>query len=1397
MLRRGIIIRASSIGSRIAQGRLYISRQSSSSAGAISINNSSKINKYYDGLLADLKRKDSYVEKNQTSGTDSPSVYSKSFNDISADDLIRSVPRDSVKDETWNSSYDSVTRSPYARDVGHLEILLDALVSNKNFARAENILKAIQPLLSESQNLIYQVNKYLEAFALEDSVSEMEIAHFIEQIPEKFHGVAPDSRTWAILVRKLSDSMHVIKKLGSLNSSWMTKKILTHIDVLGDDKISELLANPEMRIEWVPKALVGNFEEIQEIRRKDEELLQRQLQKQVESDVHLVDNDVSQNASASEAEDDLLSVFEGLDVEQRSPSSSSTEADISKQTVSASAESSPSATGNPEILEKDVDELISVDSFGLKVIRQSLLGLNSDSTVLQDFIENLEADAETNILSSDASHNKRDYFEIYKSLKTPEQKEEFNNVLNIFNEERQKQLELKGLDAAKDKWKNEYESMKERGTFLVHKSLNVQLFDWYSKMLPLVKQEVAECKILLEEPNIINKHKMGPERDLLKDRLFYAPYLTLVPPEKLCAITILEILKLNSTGGVVDGMRTARAVVSVGRAIELEYKSQKLLEIEGKSLNRKVNTKNISELRQYIQKRRDIRNPALESNTAPNSSGEWTGPVYAKTGELLTRLLLYVAVVPVKTTDPSTGEEIVGYQPALHHTFQYINGQKLGVLKIHKELLKKLAGEKANATVQPQLLPMLVKPRPWTSYNDGGYLYSSSYLVRIKDSPETIAYLKASLEKGHLDEVYEGLNVLGETAWTVNRKIFDVISQKWNTGEKFLDIPEAGNDPVLPKEAPPKNADPSVKRNYQRVIRKALNDAASARSQRCDSNYKLEIARAFIGEKLYFPHNVDFRGRAYPLSPHFNHLGGDMTRSLFLFWEGKELGSTGLEWLKIHLANLSGLDKAPLTERLQFTNDNMDKVLELARNPLSVDPLTGKNNGWWLNAEKPWQALSVCFELAEAYKLEDPTKYISHIPVHQDGTCNGLQHYAALGGDIEGARQVNLLPADRPQDVYKFVANLVQKRIDIDAANGEQFAIFMQDKLTRKVVKQTVMTNVYGVTFVGGVAQIEKQIDHYFTNEQRLTGLPSQVSKYLARLVFSSMRELFEGAHQIQDWLGVCAKRISRSIRIDYEGEGQHLSKGKNGNKKPDYLSSVIWTTPLGLPCVQPYRSIKKQVIATNLQDIVITDPFGAAPVDARKQQTAFPPNFVHSLDATHMLLTSRAAGESGIAFASVHDSYWTHACDIDLMNSHCRNQFIKLHEDNLISKIRNEFERRYRGYLQVIHISGEHPVGTRIKQVRKELSESIGRAVTVADEIYLERSRQSLLDSQDPLKVRMGQEMITTISVTEGEDLEKEAVPSGSSKAIQVLVPLKFPDIPTRGELDIDEIKKSKYFFS
>lgn len=80
-----------------------------------------------------------------------------------------------------------------------------------------------------------------------------------------------------------------------------------------------------------------------------------------------------------------------------------------------------------------------------------------------------------------------------------------------------------------------------------------------------------------------------------------------------------------------------------------------------------------------------------------------------------------------------------------------------------------------------------------------------------------------------------------------------------------------------------------------------------------------------------------------------------------------------------------------------------------------------------MDSETPWQTLACCMEIRAALMHpEGPEQFSSHFPVHQDGSCNGLQHYAALGRDEAGACSVNLMPQPLPQDVYTCVANLVK-----------------------------------------------------------------------------------------------------------------------------------------------------------------------------------------------------------------------------------------------------------------------------------------------------------------------------------------------------------------------------------
>ena len=449
---------------------------------------------------------------------------------------------------------------------------------------------------------------------------------------------------------------------------------------------------------------------------------------------------------------------------------------------------------------------------------------------------------------------------------------------------------------------------------------------------------------------------------------------------------------------------------------------------------------------------------------------------------------------------------------------------------------------------------------------------------------------------------------------------------------------------------------------------------AELHSLRCDTTLKLSIAREFQDDGFHFPWNVDFRGRAYPLPPNLSHIGSDLCRGMLMFDEKKPLGARGFEWLKVHLANLYGHNKLTFAERVAFVDQ---KIGEGALSDAAARPLDGA--GWWKEASEPWQALATCMEIHNAMHDEsgDPTRHASGLPVQMDGSCNGLQHYAALGRDVEGAFQVNVSPSDRPQDVYSAVCDIVASAITADAATPLESAAddpelakrirharLVSGLIDRKVVKQTVMTSVYGVTFVGARNQIYARLFEKLEAEGRVGGVDEEdqvlekelfgAAAYVARQTMDAMAQLFTSARAIMDWLATCARLVAR--------EGHAMS----------------WVTPLGLPVVQPYRNEKKYVVKTMMQSVVLVDHSDALPVSLTRQRSAFPPNFVHSLDSSHMLMTAVEMERRGLTFTAVHDSYWTHARDVDQMGDCLRAQFVQLYSQPLLEELYVSIRQRY-----------------------------------------------------------------------------------------------------------------------
>ncbi|XP_016945541.3 DNA-directed RNA polymerase, mitochondrial [Drosophila suzukii] len=561
------------------------------------------------------------------------------------------------------------------------------------------------------------------------------------------------------------------------------------------------------------------------------------------------------------------------------------------------------------------------------------------------------------------------------------------------------------------------------------------------------------------------------------------------------------------------------------------------------------------------------------------------------------------------------------------------------------------ASRQQTLTFDSNLVPMLCPPQPWSTPHNGGYLLNKSELIRLPHQAIQQWDRITASNPQHLYPALDSLNQLASVPWRVNTQLLDVIIEVFqNGGDAKLDVPQPPSSlPPLPT-LPAKDADGNAASSADRA--KQFRDKLGHRRKQaemyslwCDALYRLSLAQHYRDKVFWLPHNMDFRGRVYPVPPHLNHLGSDLARSMLIFDQAQPLGVDGFSWLKLHCINLTGLKKRDsVRERLLYAEEIMPDILDSADNPL-----TGRM--WWAKSDEPWQTLACCMEIANVHRCPDPTAYLSRFPIHQDGSCNGLQHYAALGRDEAGACSVNLAPSAIPQDVYSAVATLVERSRKTDAQNGLHVAEALAGFVRRKVIKQTVMTTVYGVTRYGARLQIARQL-------KDIDEFPKDwvwpASTYLTTKTFESLREMFTSTREIQDWFTECARLISGVCS-----------------------QNVEWVTPLGLPVVQPYnRQEMKHSPRTGFR-VSLNMPMDMYErPNILKQKNAFPPNFIHSLDSSHMMLTSLHCERQGITFVSVHDCFWTHANTVPDLNRMCREQFVALHSQPILEQL-SEFMRK------------------------------------------------------------------------------------------------------------------------
>ena len=505
----------------------------------------------------------------------------------------------------------------------------------------------------------------------------------------------------------------------------------------------------------------------------------------------------------------------------------------------------------------------------------------------------------------------------------------------------------------------------------------------------------------------------------------------------------------------------------------------------------------------------------------------------------------------------------------------------------------------------PLAWPMLIEPNDWTNERAGGYLLNEvmrgNDLVRRGDPTRIQGEIPLNF-----------LNKIQKVAYRINSFTYEVaeqLSELERSVGKFL--------PIVHHPLPAKPADIDTnydsRKDYRRRAAEVRNVQAQEPKKSCRTRMTMEAAKRFRDKDRFFcPWSFDYRGRAYPIPAFLTPQDTDFGKSLLLFADGSYMTPEAESWLAFHVATCYGLDKATMSDRLEWVHNNITLISRIATDPIDCLPD-------WEVAEEPWQFLASCHEYYHCVVLAD--KQFTSLPIAVDATCSGLQILAGLARDKSTAKLVNVLPGDKPQDAYKVVAEVAMSSVP------ER----LRPHLDRKKTKRCVMTIPYNAKPYSNRGYIKEAFldDGIELDKDEL----SQVVKAIR----SAMDVVVPGPMAVMKWIETeVAAAVKRGVR--------HLE----------------WETPSGFVVYQKlnkkqFQSMELQLLGRCKMSVAVGE---TDEVDLKHHKNATAPNLIHSLDAS-LLHLSALRFDAPIAL--IHDSVLCRATDMSTLSAIVRETYMHL----------------------------------------------------------------------------------------------------------------------------------------
>ena len=599
--------------------------------------------------------------------------------------------------------------------------------------------------------------------------------------------------------------------------------------------------------------------------------------------------------------------------------------------------------------------------------------------------------------------------------------------------------------------------------------------------------------------------------------------------------------------------------------------------------------------------------------------------------------------------------EIFGDDLYMETVFKKSSKTKQTFIKCSEDMLREIKLLDKELSLRcVEYKPTIIEPKPWKSYNGGGY------------HTITMDFLKHATDQDASSRDYSkemtATNAIQSTAWSIDKDILklqkalstaggDIVSSKGTTIWYSAEQVEHPHRPVILQDNnfDKDNAEHLKELKAFKKSVEAVYDLNLKRASKFITQAKgVSIALEYVNyNHIFFPCQADYRLRLYATPGTLNPQGADSTKALLRFGESVLLTDDGMWWLAVNVANNFGYDKGDLDPRAQHTYARIAELREIAKDP-------GRTVYLWRDADKPFMYVQSVIEFVKALDaIEKGEDFWTSLPVHVDGKCNGIQHYSMIMRDEKVGPLVGIGENLTSHDIYTYAASKVHMVLKDTESSVERDAWF-NFGIPRKFAKPPVMTCVYSASRYGFAEQIKEEMADTFDKPK---GDDFQLANFLAGVFDSELPTIIGRSAEAMRFLQECVR-----VYATYYNNEHGQCKG------------FRWTNPLGTGIHQAYQktSYKQLTAKLGTKRIKVYSTQEEKEADIRKMVSGICPNFIHGVDAAHMFLSVIKATESDVkSFAMIHDSYGTHASNVDVMVSSLKEAAVEIHSVDLLEDFR------------------------------------------------------------------------------------------------------------------------------